>query len=145
MDEILDYGEVPGFFAHCFNTACPQSGQCLRLLAGRHVQPTHQVVQAVNPAVWPQEGGSCPQFKPIVRIRLAWGLRQAIGRIPYGDAKKLVSWLNRRFSRMTLSRIYNHKRPLSPDEQADVIRAFGAYGIAEEDAFDRVTYTYDWR
>lgn len=145
MEETFDYAEVPSYFIHCFNASCPQAGQCLRRLAGSHVQPRLPVVEAVSPAVWPAGDGACAYFKPVERVRVAWGVRKALDKVPHADAKRLIAWLNRQFPRMTLWRIDHYKRPLTPDEQKRVVCAFRAYGIAEEDAFDYVTYSYKWQ
>ena len=144
MEESFDYNQVPTYFVHCFNARCPRAGECLRQLAARHVTAVRPTLQVVNPAVWPAEGAACPQFKPIRRVQEAWGVRDAIGRMPYREARRMIRWLNQAFPRMTLSRIVNHKRPLTPEEQQQVVRAFRERGMADEQVFAYVTDSFEW-
>ena len=144
MDETVDYGQVPGYFVHCFNGGCRRAGECLRQLAARHVEATRPTIEVVSPAVWPADGAACAWFKPIRRVRMAWGVRDAIGRMPYREARRMIRWLNQAFPRMTLSRIVNHKRPLTPEEQQQVVRAFRERGMADEQVFDYVTDSFEW-
>lgn len=116
MEDSFDYSRVPSYFIHCFNAQCPRAGECLRQLAARHVTALRPVVQAVSPAVWEAEGNPCAYFRPIRCVRIAWGVRQAIGRMPYKEGQSVVKALNRIFTKATLNRITTCQRPLSPEE-----------------------------
>lgn len=144
MEENFDYNQVPGYFIHCFNAACPRAGECLRQLAARHVSAVRPVVQAVSPAVWPEGDGTCGQFHPIRKIRLAWGVRRAIGRMPYNEGRLVVKALNRMYTKVTLNRITTHERALPPDEQRRIEALFARYGVTDGEVFDRVEMAYDW-
>ena len=143
MEETFDYGLVPSNFVHCFNTQCPRAGECLRQLAGRHVTASMPRLYVVNPLAWPA-GVPCGEFVPIRPIRLGWGLRKAINRMPHEQAEKMTHWLNRFYPRMTLSRVMNHKRPISPAEQRSILHTFHLLGVTEDDVFDVVKMSYDW-
>lgn len=144
MEESFDYNQVPGQFVHCFSGDCPRAGECLRQLAGRHVQPSKRVLRAVNPAMCPDEGGDFPMFLPMRTIRQAWGVRRAIERMPYKEGRAVVRGLNRMFKKATLNRISTCQRPLSPAEQRAIERLFVAHGVPEGEVFDRVESVYDW-
>lgn len=144
MDETFDYGPIPRDFVHCFSSGCPRAGECLRQWAGRHVQPSAQVLRAVNPAMCPDEGGAFPLFLPMRTIRLAWGVRRAIERMPYKEGRAVVRGLNRMFKKATLNRISTCQRRLSPAEQRAIERLFVAHGVPEGEVFDRVERVYDW-
>lgn len=140
MEENFDYSLVPSHFIHCFHTSCPRAGECLRQLAARHVTAVRPTLLAVNPAVW----ADCSLFVPIRPIRVAWGVRNRIDRMPHKEAEGMNSWLNRTYSRMGHSRIVRHLKPLLPADQKLVLEAFHRFGVMDEDVFDYYTYTYDW-
>lgn len=140
MEESFDYNQVPTYFVHCFNARCPRAGECLRQLAARHVTAVRPTLQVVNPAVW----ADCPLFMPIRPIRVAWGVRNCIDRMPHKEAEGMNAWLNRTYSRMGHSRIVRHIKPLMPADQKLVLEAFRRFGVTGEDVFDYCTYTYDW-
>ena len=144
MEETFDYSLVPHDYVHCFNAQCPRAGECLRQLVARHVTADVPRLHVVNPLAYPKEGGTCAQFAPIKPIRLGWGLRKAINRMPHEQAEKMTHWLNRFYPRMTLSRVMNLKRPITPEEQRSILRAFHSLGMTEDDVFDVVTLSYDW-
>ena len=144
MEETFDYSLVPSYFVHCFNTQCPRAGECLRLLAGRNVTASRPVVQAVSPAVWEAEGKPCVHFHPIRRVRIAWGVRQAIERMPYKEGQNIVKALNRMYTKATLNRITTCQRPLSPEEQTRIEALFARHGVTDGNVFDRVAMVYDW-
>lgn len=144
MEESFDYNQVPTYFVHCFNARCPRAGECLRQLAARHVTAVRPTLQVVNPAVWPAGDGACGQFHAIRQVRMAWGVRQAIGRMPYNEGRLVVKALNRMYTKVTLSRITNHERPLPPDEQKRIEALFASYGMTDGQVFDRVEMGYEW-
>ena len=144
MEETFDYSQVPHDFVHCFNAQCPRAGECLRQFVARHVTADVPRLHMVNPLAYPQEGAVCAQFTPIKPIRLGWGLRKAVNRMPHGQAEKMTRWLNHFYPRMTLSRVMNCKRPIKPEEQRSILRAFRSLGVTGDDVFDAVTMSYDW-
>lgn len=145
MEETFDYGQVPSSFVHCFHAQCPRAGECLRQLAARHVTPVHPVVQAVSPAVWPAvDGAACAWFKPVRLVQEAWGLRNALDRLPHKEAVAIKKRLSRLYTRSTLSRLMNHHRSIPPAEQATLLKLFAAAGVPADQVFDRVQSSYDW-
>ena len=125
MEESFDYNQVPTYFVHCFNAQCPA------------VRPTLQVV---NPAVW----ADCGLFQPVRLVQEAWGLRNALDRLPHKEAVAIKKRLNRLYTRPTLSRIMNHQRSIPPTEQAVLLKLFAAAGVPADQVFDRVQPSYDW-
>ena len=140
MEKELDYKCVPDTYAHCFNTNCPRADECLRQLAARHVTAVRPTLRAVNPAVW----ADCGLFQPIRLVQEAWGLRNALDRLPHKEAVTVKKRLNHLYTRPTLSRIMNHQRSIPPAEQAALLKLFAAAGVPADQVFDRVQLSYDW-
>ena len=142
MEESFDYNQVPTYFVHCFNAhaQCPRAGECLRQLAARHVTAVRPTLQVVNPAVW----ADCGLFQPVRLVQEAWGLRNALDRLPHKEAVAIKKRLNRLYTRPTLSRIMNHQRSIPPTEQAALLKLFAAAGVPADQVFDRVQPSYDW-
>lgn len=86
MKDDFDYRLVPSNYIHCFNQACPFSGNCLRHLAALQAPKTHPYVVTVNPAAYPEDAARCPHFKSSAKIRFAWGLTTTFDNIPYKTA-----------------------------------------------------------
>lgn len=144
MEKNFDYNQVPEPFVHCFNNACPQADKCLRLMAARHADASRPVVQTVSPAVWPTEGEKCDYFKPIRIIRMAWGFKRILATLPHEQSLAVSARLHEMYTRPTLSRIANGKRPIGLKEQASIAKVFRPYGIEPGDVFDRWTDNYEW-
>ncbi len=144
MEEIFDYNQVPHDFVHCFNAQCPRAGECLRQFVARHVTADVPRLHVVNPLAYPQEGSVCGQFQPMVPIRVGWGLRNALDRLPHKEAEAMSKRLHRLYSRITLYRIMHHERPILPEEQGPIVKAFKALGVPYEQVFDRIQVRYDW-
>lgn len=144
MEKEFDYSLVPQLYTHCFHAACPRADQCLRQLVARHVPAQMLQIRVLNPTAYPADSADCPLFRPIKVIKIGWGLRQGLHHMTYEDGLKMKKWLNRFYTRMTLSRVMNHKRGIPPAEQKSIIRAFRSFGMTDENVFDEVTYTYEW-
>ena len=90
----------------------------------------------------------CPRagelFQPVRLVQEAWGLRNALDRLPHKEAVAIKKRLNRLYTRPTLSRIMNHQRSIPPAEQAALLKLFAAAGVPADQVFDRVQPSYDW-
>ena len=111
-----------------------------RQLTARHVTAVRPTLQVVNPAVW----ADCGLFQPVRLVQEAWGLRNALDRLPHKEAVAIKKRLNRLYTRPTLSRIMNHQRSIPPTEQAVLLKLFAAAGVPADQVFDRVQPSYDW-
>ena len=81
----FDYTRVPRTFVHCFNNSCPRSAECLRHLAAENIPAEVRYVNIVNPRNIPAEG-ECPHFMPIIKVRIAWGVKELFDHVPHKEA-----------------------------------------------------------
>ena len=91
-----------------------------------------------------RRGADCGLFQPIRLVQEAWGLRNALDRLPHKEAVTVKKRLNHLYTRPTLSRIMNHQRSIPPAEQAALLKLFAAAGVPADQVFDRVQLSYDW-
>ena len=144
MKDDFDYRLVPSNYIHCFNQACPFSGNCLRHLAALQAPKTHPYVVTVNPAAYPEDAARCPHFKSSAKIRFAWGLTTTFDNIPYKTALLLKRKIRNLYSKTTYYRILNQERSLSPAEQSEITHIFEQHDITSAPVYDSYTEEYDW-
>lgn len=119
MAEEFDYTPVSSQYVHCFNAACPRAGKCLRQLVASQVTTRLKVILTVNPAVWPvnEAEAQCAYFLSMKPIRLAWGMRNTLNRMPSQQDQNIIRALNRMYSCSALHGM--RARNTSPRASAD--------------------------
>lgn len=142
MKEEPDSLSVPYNFARCFNNPCPQAINCLRHLAAQHSTADEPYISIVNPMSFPSDGNSCPYFKNAGKVRVAWGTKHLLNRIPHEDAVSIRKQLIRHFGKTGYYRFYREEHYLTPKEQSFIKEIFRNKGIATEPTFDRYTEEY---
>lgn len=144
MKEEPDSLSIPYNFARCFNNQCPQATQCLRQLAARHNTADEPCISIINPMCFPTDGNNCPHFKNDEKIRVAWGTKHLLNRIPHEDAVSIRKQLIWHFGKSGYYRFYREERYLTPKEQNFIKQAFRNKGITTEPTFERYTEEYIW-
>lgn len=139
------YKNAPGGYHLCLQNDCATAGECLRALAVRDLPEEVYSLTIVNPKLVNPEGGkACPHFRSSQMIRLAYGFKNAMGRVPHGKVGSVRSAI---CSYMCLRTYYYYQRgqkPLSPKMQKTIISIFKRYGLTEPIEFDRYEWAYDW-
>lgn len=139
------YEHAPRNFALCFLAGCASAGECLRALAGADVGTDREVVPVVNPRLADEGGrGRCPRFKVAERVRVAYGFRRALGRVPAGRVTGVRNAACARMSERTYYRLMRGDRPMLPDEQEHMAALLVAHGAPEPVEFDRYEWRYGW-
>jgi hypothetical protein len=116
----------------------------MRHLAAERCTSLYPTISIVNPACVPEDTNTCPHFRPIRKIRVAWGIGHLLDRIPYGDAKVLKSQILTYFGKNNYYRFYRKERGIPPEEQEIIRQLFRKKGISEEITFDGYTEEYQW-
>lgn len=144
MEEKTDRMSVPYSFARCFNGQCPQASTCLCYVAVQHDTTDSLYITIINPAHYPADGNPCKCFKAIVKVHVAWGLKQLLDKIPYENAISIRAQLISHYGKTGYYRFYRGERGLMPKEQAYIKQIFRNKGIKEEPAYQRYTEEYIW-
>lgn len=144
MENEFNYHAVPHNYAHCFNHQCVKSNTCLRHLVATHCTSAQPTIYIVNPVWIPEDTSTCTQFRPIQKIRMAWGVQSLLNNVPYKDARALKSQIISYFGKTHYYRIYRKEYGLTPNQQEFIRRVFRHKGISEEPAFESYTEVYQW-
>lgn len=140
----FDYSRVPYDYDHCFNHQCPRAGECLRHLAGVNIPRDVRSVRCVSPSVWPEGDASCPYFRSIKKIKLAWGVTNLTKGIPSHLATAIRRDVRYLWPHTSYARIRHLERPIRPDTQKRIERIFAYYAPGSHPKYDRVTEEYDF-
>ena len=109
-----------------------------------HSTDQYPTLSVVNPNCIPEDANACSFYKPVQKIRVAWGVRRLLDNVPHKDAEQLKSLMLSHFGRGMYYRFYRKEKYLSPEQQEYIRRIFRQKGITEEPAFDSYTEEYKW-
>lgn len=144
MEDNFDYQSVPYNFAHCFKKQCPRGEKCLHHLAAMHSTNQYPTLSVVNPNCIPEDMNTCPFYHSVQKIRIAWGVRHLLEKVPYKDAVSLKNLMLSHFGRGMYYRFHRKEKGIAPEQQEYIRRIFRQKGIMEEPAFDSYTEEYKW-
>lgn len=144
MNETFDYSKVPYDFDHCQQAQCPQAETCLRRLAAIHAPQTLPSMKSVNPNSLPADLTRCPYHLSTRKVRIAWGIKGFLNRLPLEDAKAIRRTLILHFTKTHFYRLQRKERCLRPRDQEYIRQLFRRYGVTEEPAYEYYTEEYDW-
>lgn len=144
MENNFNYESVPFIFALCFNQRCVISNNCLHHLAAEHCTPAYPVIHTVNPLRVPEDTETCPYFHSTQKVRMAWGIKHLLDKMPYKEAKLIKSQMLRCFGKPLYYRYYRKEYGLSSEKQEFIRRIFRTTGITEEPVFEYYTEEYVW-
>ncbi|WP_294630152.1 DUF6078 family protein [uncultured Bacteroides sp.] len=144
MKEEAGSQSVPYNFVRCFNEQCPQASKCLRHIAAQNKTTDCFYISIVNPTHYPAAGEPCPYFKSANKIRMAWGMKRMLDRIPYEDAVSIRAQMIRRYGKTGYYRLYRGERGLMPKDQEYIRQLFRNKGIKDEPVYQSYTEEYIW-
>lgn len=142
MEKDFDYQSVPYGFAHCFNSQCVLSQKCLHHLVAENCTSQYPTLPIINPNCIPADTTTCPYYRSIRKLHVAWGLSHLLDNVPYKDGNGLRQLLIAHFGKTNYYRCYRQERPLLPEDQAYIRNVFQQKGITEEPKFDRYSDEY---
>lgn len=144
MENIFNYQSVPRHYAHCFNRQCVRSRECLRHLVATNSTAQQDVLTVVNPNRIPSDTSTCPYFRAIEIVRLAWGVKYIFDDVPHKAAKAMRKQIIAHFGKATYYRFYRRERALTPEDQQYIHRVFKQHGIIHEPRFETYTDEIDF-
>lgn len=139
MDE-----QIPAYYMICLNNACPHAESCLRQLHAMHYPADAVSVHALNPQLYPKEGGECAHYRPVKKIHLAWGIKDMLRDIPYDRARSIRRDMISHFGKTRYYRFFREQLPLTPAEQSAVHEIFRRNGAETAPAYNRHSEEIDW-
>lgn len=128
----------------CFHDQCPRREQCLRWLAGCHVDP--QLVSTVSVNLRnPQVGGEqCVLFRPKVRVTMKRGMKLFYVDMT-GSQEHAVRWsLIDLFNRKVYYQLRNGLRLITPEQQRLIEQVCRQHGWDGPFKYDGEEEDYDW-
>jgi len=139
--KTLDYRDVPGSWAICFQNDCPLCGHCLRhtaaLLAPADL--THHAT--VLPAA--RKDGECCLFVSAEPVSIARGMKNLLTGFTPELAMQLRHELYDIFGSCPQFYRYRAGRfPVTPEQQKQVAALFLRHGITTEPHYDQTTIEY---
>lgn len=144
MEQKTNTLSVPYSYARCYNEQCRQAENCLRRMAALYDTVDYPFITILNPVRFPKADGNCSYFQKAEKVRMAWGVKGLLDKIPYEDAVSIKQQLIGHFGKTKYYRFYREERYLTPKEQAYIRQVFCNKGITEEPPFTRYTDEYMW-
>lgn len=140
---MIDFKEIPEWWALCSGYGCGRTGECLRHLAYKEASAKVERWTCVLPTVTAE--GECRCFHPAVKVRMACGFDKLYSLLKSRDARYgvRVDQTNYFGSKGTYYRYKHGERRMSPEVQEVVTRKFREYGYECEMVFDSYSETYD--
>ena len=145
QEKTFDYTKVPHDYMHCFNHQCPRAGQCLRHLTGLNIPKDVQRVQCLSPSAWPTDADRCPHYRTTQKVTFAWGVKHLLDDLPYPTALSVNRSVRRLWPRTSYQRMARYERPITPQQQAQIVRILARHGITTPPRYDYTTEEYDFK
>lgn len=143
MIEMIDYKQVPGWFAHCFRTDCKQAKNCLRHLIIPFIPEDKKAVFTLVPSRT-IPNGECPEFIPAKRMVYAWGMSHLWDNLPYQTAQEIQKAMRTHFGKTRYYRLKRKEMAFTPEDLEYVNTLFKQYLIGEKPTFDAYEERYLW-
>lgn len=142
MENNFDYQAVPYEYAHCFNSECVRSSECLHHLVAENCTSRYPTLRIINPNLIPADTATCPYFKSTRKLRVAWGLKHLLDNVPYKDGDTIRHELVAHFGKTCYYRYYREERALLPEDQKYIQQLFRSHGITAAPQFERYSDEY---
>ena len=93
MEQKTNTLSVPYSYARCYNEQCRQAENCLRRMAALYDTADYPFITILNPVRFPKADGNCSYFQKAEKVRMAWGVKGLLDKIPYEDAVSIKQQL----------------------------------------------------
>lgn len=142
---MIDFKEIPDWWALCPGYECPRAGECLRHQAFLQVPATVERWTCVLPAALETAGG-CRHFQQAEKVRMARGFHGIMQQVRSRDARHdiRIALTDYFGSKGSYYRYKDGERQMSPEQQQWVEALLRKNGITGELVFDEYEETYDF-
>lgn len=142
-DHISD--QAPDSFGLCFRTDCATVHQCLRGLAAQDINDKRLILSIVNPILTDPKGKTaCRFFRPVEKIRMAFGFKKAMDKVPSGNIRHVRASLLLQMCRRNYYYYLNGEKAIDPQLQQEIAAILIQNGLTEPVEFDRYEWHYAW-
>lgn len=139
----LTYDILPPSWMFCFLEGCPRADECMLHLTTRLIPENQTYGTAVFPTAL--KDGKCEHFKPVKKIKAAYGFDTIFKEVKSKDEKSLRDSMKDYFgSHGAYYRYHNGDKMLTPEQQQWIIDLFKRYGYTENLCFDHYRIVYDF-
>lgn len=142
---MIEFKEIPEWWAVCAQTDCPRSGECLR----------HQAFKQIPDEVktWPcvmsqaMKDGECPCYVKPERLKMARGFSNLSSKVRARAIRKTIRLRKTEYlgSKGSYYRYRDGERLLSPEQQQWILRLLESYGCPTEGFFTQFVEVFDFR
>lgn len=142
---MIDFHDIPEWWAVCMNDSCPMADGCLRRQACNAAPENVTQWRCVLPNA--QHGGECRYYVKEEKIRMARGFRSLFDGMSSRDARhdlrlKLSEYFG---SKGAYYRHKNGERLITPEQQHQIEALVEQYGYSAETIFDEFVDAYDFK
>lgn len=135
---------MPTHYMICLNTSCPRAETCLRQMCSNQYPAERVSIHALNPQLYPKEGGECSYYRPMKKIRLAWGIKDLLREIPYDKARSVKREMLAHFGHTKYYRFFREELPLTPSDQSAIQKIFRQHHAGATPEYARYSEETDW-
>jgi hypothetical protein len=141
---MIDFEQIPDWWALCGNSQCEHAGECLRHLA--FTQAPQKVTRWTCVLPTAMENGRCRYFQKAEKVQMARGFKRLFTNIKNKYARheiriKLTEYFG---SKGSYYRYRDGKRWLNPELQQMIADLMQEQGLKEQPVFDECYETYDF-
>ncbi len=138
----LTYDMLPQSWAFCFINGCKNEAECIRHISSCVIPSEATVGRAIYPTAVNTD--PCPHFKPIRKIRAAWGFDTLFSEVKMKDSTPLRGAIKKYLGgHGTYYRYHNGERLLTPEQQQAILNLFKNRGYTTGLEFDHYCNVYD--
>ena len=140
---MIDFEQIPDWWALCGNSQCEHAGECLRHKAFMEAPKTVTRWSCVLPTAI--EDGECCYFQKAEEVRMARGFKKLMEmKNKYARHEIRMKLLEHFRSKGTYYRYRDGERWLNPELQQMIANLMQEQGVKEQPVFDEYKMTYDF-
>ena len=142
---MIEFKEIPEWWAVCSQANCPKSGECLRQQAFKQIPDKVKQWSCVLPQA--MKDGECPCYVKPERLRMARGFGNIYNNVRERARRKAIRLGITEYlgSKGSYYRYRDGERLLTPQQQQWILRFLQSYGCPTEGVFTQFEELYDFQ
>ena len=142
---MIEFKEIPEWWAVCAQTDCPRSGECLRHQAFKQIPDEVKTWPSVLPQA--MKDGECPCYVKPERLKMARGFANITNKVRVRATRRAIRLRITEYlgSKGSYYRYRDGERLLSPEQQQWILRLLESYDCPTEGFFTQFVEVFDFR